>query len=166
MNKADRKETPAEMYVLLAPSFLLVGVIEVVSIAFRPVSLSFRLFGNVFGGENLLTSMTGLAPYIVPIPFYFYEVLVGVVQALIFTLLVAIYIGLMTNHDEEAHYISKSFQRSGPCLNPWTTQKTLNTKLTNPYYVRYPRRNYSSDSRSSSRYCSAYPHWPLRSEGL
>lgn len=102
-NKADKKETPAAIYIMLIPIFLLVGVIEVVSIAFRPVSLSFRLFGNVFGGENLLTSMTGMAPYIVPIPFYFYEVLVGVVQALIFTLLVAIYIGLMTNHDEEAH---------------------------------------------------------------
>ncbi|ADE55123.1 F0F1 ATP synthase subunit A [Coraliomargarita akajimensis] len=100
-NKADKKETPAAIYFLLMPIFLLVGVIEIVSIAFRPVSLSFRLFGNVFGGENLLTSMTGLAPYIVPIPFYFYEVLVGVVQALIFTLLVAIYIGLMTNHDED-----------------------------------------------------------------
>ncbi|MFW2479947.1 MAG: F0F1 ATP synthase subunit A [Lentimonas sp.] len=102
-NKADKKETPKVIYLILAPIFLMVGVIEVVSIAFRPISLSFRLFGNVFGGENLLTSMTGMAPYIVPIPFYLYEVLVGVVQALIFTLLVAIYIGLMTNHDEEAH---------------------------------------------------------------
>ena len=102
-NKADKKETPKAIYLILAPIFLMVGLIEVVSIAFRPISLSFRLFGNVFGGENLLTSMTGMAPYIVPIPFYLYEVLVGVVQALIFTLLVAIYIGLMTNHDEEAH---------------------------------------------------------------
>ncbi len=102
-NKADKKETPTAVYLLLIPIFLMVGLIEIVSIAFRPVSLSFRLYGNVFGGENLLTSMTGMAPYIVPIPFYFYEVLVGVVQALIFTLLVAIYIGLMTNHDEEAH---------------------------------------------------------------
>lgn len=102
-NKADKKETPKAIYIILAPIFLMVGVIEIVSIAFRPVSLSFRLFGNVFGGENLLTSMTGMKPYIVPIPFYLYEVLVGVVQALIFTLLVAIYIGLMTNHDEEAH---------------------------------------------------------------
>ena len=100
-NKADKKETPAPIYMMLAPIFLMVGVIEIVSICFRPVSLSFRLFGNVFGGENLLTSMTGMAPYLVPIPFYFYEVLVGVVQALIFTLLVAIYIGLMTNHDED-----------------------------------------------------------------
>jgi F-type H+-transporting ATPase subunit a len=102
-NKADKKETPKAIYLTLAPIFLMVGLIEVVSIAFRPISLSFRLFGNVFGGENLLTSMTGMAPYLVPIPFYLYEVLVGVVQALIFTLLVAIYIGLMTNHDEEAH---------------------------------------------------------------
>lgn len=100
-NKADKKETPKLVYILLIPIFLMVGVIEMVSIAFRPVSLSFRLYGNVFGGENLLTSMTGMAPYLVPIPFYFYEVLVGVVQALIFTLLVAIYIGLMTNHDED-----------------------------------------------------------------
>lgn len=100
-NKADKKETPALIYVLLIPVFLMVGVIEVISIAFRPVSLSFRLYGNVFGGENLITSMTGMAPFIVPIPFYFYEVLVGVVQALIFTLLVAIYIGLITNHDED-----------------------------------------------------------------
>ena len=100
-NKADKKETPTAIYIMLIPIFLLVGLIEMVSIAFRPVSLSFRLYGNVFGGENLLTSMTGMAPYIVPIPFYLYEVLVGVVQALIFTLLVAIYIGLLTNHDEE-----------------------------------------------------------------
>jgi len=102
-NKADKKETPTPIYILLIPIFLMVGFIEVVSIAFRPISLSFRLFGNVFGGENLLTSMTGMAPFIAPIPFYFYEVLVGVVQALIFTLLVAIYIGLMTNHEEESH---------------------------------------------------------------
>ena len=72
-----------------------------VSIAFRPVSLSFRLYGNVYGGENLLTSMTALAPWAVPVPFYFYEILVGVVQALIFTLLIAIYIGLITNHGED-----------------------------------------------------------------
>ncbi len=100
-NKADKKETPTGIYLMLTPIFLMVGFIEIISITFRPVSLSFRLYGNVFGGENLLTSMTGMAPYIVPIPFYLYEVLVGVVQALIFTLLVAIYIGLMTNHDED-----------------------------------------------------------------
>ncbi|MEM6772973.1 MAG: F0F1 ATP synthase subunit A, partial [Bacteroidota bacterium] len=100
-NKADRNETPKAVYLLLFPIFFGVGLIEVVSIMFRPVSLSFRLYGNVFGGENLLVSMTNIAPYVVPTIFYFYEVLVGVVQALIFTLLVAIYVGLMTNHDED-----------------------------------------------------------------
>lgn len=100
-NKADKKETPTAIYILLIPIFLMVGFIEIISIAFRPVSLSFRLYGNVFGGENLITSMTGMAPFIVPIPFYFYEVLVGIVQALIFTLLVAIYIGLIANHEED-----------------------------------------------------------------
>lgn len=100
-NKADKKETPYLIYLMLFPIFIGVGLIEMVSIAFRPVSLSFRLFGNVFGGENLLSSMTGIAPYIIPVPFYFYEVLVGVVQALIFTLLVAIYVGLITNHEED-----------------------------------------------------------------
>lgn len=100
-NKAEKKETPKAIYLLLIPIFIGVGLIEMVSIAFRPVSLSFRLYGNVFGGENLLTSMTGLVPYVVPTIFYLYEVLVGAVQALIFTLLVAIYIGLMTNHDED-----------------------------------------------------------------
>lgn len=100
-NKADKKDTPKAIYVMLTPIFLMVGVIEIVSIAFRPVSLSFRLYGNVYGGENLLASMTGIVPYVIPSIFYFYEVLVGVVQALIFTLLTAIYIGLMTNHDED-----------------------------------------------------------------
>ena len=100
-NKADKNETPKVIYIMLIPIFFLVGIIELISIALRPVSLSFRLFGNVYGGENLLTSMTSLAPYFLPIPFYFYEILVGGVQALIFTLLVAIYIGLITNHDED-----------------------------------------------------------------
>ena len=74
-----------------------------ISIIFRPVSLSFRLFGNVFGGENLLTNMTGIVPYIVPVPFYFLETLIGLVQALVFTLLTAVYIGLICNHGEEHH---------------------------------------------------------------
>ncbi|CAI8292961.1 MAG: ATP synthase subunit a [Opitutia bacterium UBA7350] len=100
-NKADKKETPSAIYAFLIPIFLGVGLIEIVSICFRPISLSFRLYGNVYGGESLLTSMTAKAPFVVPAVFYFYEVLVGVVQALIFTMLVAIYIGLMTNHDED-----------------------------------------------------------------
>lgn len=103
-NKADRKEIPTVIYFLLFPIFFMVGLIEVVSILFRPVSLSFRLFGNVFGGENLLANMTELASWVVPVPFYFLELLIGAVQALVFTLLTAVYIGLICNHgDDEEH---------------------------------------------------------------
>ncbi|MFW6354577.1 MAG: F0F1 ATP synthase subunit A, partial [Verrucomicrobiota bacterium] len=100
-NKADKEDVGVGMYVLLFPIFIGVGFIEVVSILFRPVSLSFRLYGNVFGGENLLANMTGLAPYVVPVPFYFLETLIGLVQALVFTLLTAVYIGLICNHGDE-----------------------------------------------------------------
>lgn len=102
----------------LAPIFFFVGIIEVVSILFRPVSLSLRLFGNVFAGENLLSSMitlgrelglptwvAAIASVTIPIPFYFLEILVGVLQALVFMLLCAVYIQLATTHGdaEEEH---------------------------------------------------------------
>lgn len=93
-NKADRKEIGGGMYLLLSLIFLVVGLIEVVSILIRPFTLSVRLFGNVFGGENLLHS-TGFV-----FPFYFLELLVGCVQGLVFILLFSVYIGLICNHDE------------------------------------------------------------------
>ena len=102
-NKADRKDVGTLIWIVLWPVFILVGFIEVVSIVFRPVSLSFRLYGNVFGGENLLTNMTGLVGWVVPVPFYFLELLIGLVQALVFTLLTAVYIGLICNHGDEEH---------------------------------------------------------------
>jgi F-type H+-transporting ATPase subunit a len=90
--------------------FSLVGVLEVVSIAFRPVSLSFRLYGNVFAGENMLESMAMLVPqlaFLIPVPFYFMELLVGIVQALVFMLLTAVFTLLICTHDEshdKAHH--------------------------------------------------------------
>ncbi len=106
-NKASKSETPIAIYYLLIPIFLMVGVIEMISIAFRPVSLSLRLYGNMFGGENLLMSMSDFFAWIVPIPFYFFEFMVGIIQASIFIMLIAIYIGLICNHEggegEEAH---------------------------------------------------------------
>lgn len=103
-NKADAGEVPKVIYLLLFPIFFFVGLVEVVSILFRPVSLSFRLFGNIFGGENLLANMTELAGWIVPVPFYFLELLIGIVQALVFTLLTAVYIGLICNHESEGEH--------------------------------------------------------------
>ncbi len=102
-NKADKSEVPALIYYPLFLVFFAVGLIEIISIAFRPISLSFRLFGNVFGGENLLHSMSAITPWILPVPFYFLELLIGFVQALVFTLLVSVYIGLICNHGDEPH---------------------------------------------------------------
>lgn len=97
---------------VLVPIFLFVGVIEIISIVFRPVSLSLRLFGNLFAGESLLHSMavlgkdwgpvlSFLSKIVLPLPFYFLELLVGVLQATVFTLLCAVYIQLSTSHEEE-----------------------------------------------------------------
>lgn len=102
-NKADKKQVPFLIFIFLSVIFLLVGVIEVISIMFRPVSLSFRLFGNVFGGESLLHGMLHLFPWGLPIPFYVLELIIGAVQALVFTLLVAVYIGLICNHGDGEH---------------------------------------------------------------
>lgn len=103
-NKADKSEVPAVIYYPLFLVFLAVGVIEVISIAFRPISLSLRLYGNVFGGESLMHAMSGMQKWGLPAPFYFLELLIGFVQAFVFTLLVAVYIGLICNHgDDHAH---------------------------------------------------------------
>ena len=88
-----------------------VGLIEVVSILVRPVSLSFRLFGNSFAGENILEAMQNIVPWlgpILPIPFYFLELLIGLVQALVFTLLTSIYLLLICEHEEEPGEAAKA----------------------------------------------------------
>lgn len=94
-NKADKKETPGWLYPILSLVFLVVGFIEVFSISIRPFTLSVRLFGNVFGGENLLHG-TSFFPI-----FYFMELLVGLIQATVFTLLSAVYVGLICNHGDD-----------------------------------------------------------------
>ena len=71
---------------------------------FRPISLSFRLYGNIFAGENMLEAMATLVPgfgWLLPIPFYFMELLVGIVQALVFMLLTAVFTLLICQHEEE-----------------------------------------------------------------
>ncbi len=97
-NKADKKEVGAGMWFALWPIFFMVGVIEVVSICIRPFTLSVRLFGNIFGGENLLHQT-----HFFPI-FYFLELMVGFVQPLVFILLFSVYIGLICNHGEDEHH--------------------------------------------------------------
>ena len=85
--------------------FFAAGCLEIISILFRPISLSFRLYGNVFAGENMLETMATIVPglgWLLPIPFYFMELLVGLVQALVFMLLTAVFTLLICQHDEPA----------------------------------------------------------------
>lgn len=112
-NKADRKETPAVIYYPLFLIFIGAGLIEIISIVFRPVSLSFRLFGNIYGGENLLHAMTNIEKWGLPSMFYFLELLIGFVQAFVFTLLVSVYIGLICNHGDEHHDDAHGHAESG-----------------------------------------------------
>src|SRR5438874_6029220 len=101
-------ETSGVLKILMVVVFFLVGCLEIISILFRPVSLSFRLFGNIFAGESILDAMSHMVPalaWLIPIPFYFLEILVGFVQALVFMLLTAIFTLLIAQHGpgEEAH---------------------------------------------------------------
>ncbi|HET7871067.1 MAG TPA: F0F1 ATP synthase subunit A [Terriglobales bacterium] len=101
---APKGDTEGPLRLLMIVVFFAAGCLEVVSILFRPVSLSFRLYGNIFAGENLLESMSRLVPgfgWLVPIPFYFLELLMGLVQALVFMLLTAVFTMLMCQHESE-----------------------------------------------------------------
>ena len=88
--------------VLVAPITFFVGLIEIVGEFAKVASLSFRLFGNVFAGEVLLVSMAALVAYIVPIPFMFLELLVGIIQALIFSILTVVYFTIAASDHEPA----------------------------------------------------------------
>jgi F-type H+-transporting ATPase subunit a len=95
-------ETSGILKFLMIFIFFIVGWLEVVSILFRPISLSFRLFGNIFAGETMLEAMSHLVPslaWLIPIPFYFLELLVGFVQALVFMLLTAVFTLLIAQHE-------------------------------------------------------------------
>lgn len=106
---APKGDFKGPMLALMIPIFLFVGGLEVISILIRPVALSFRLFGNIYGGEQTLESLMALVPekiaFLPALPFYFMELLVGLVQALVFTLLSAVFLRLICDHDhaEEEH---------------------------------------------------------------
>jgi len=101
---APKGDTAGLMKWVMVVVFFAAGCLEIVSILFRPVSLSFRLYGNIFAGENMLEAMATMVPglgWLLPVPFYFLEVLVGLVQALVFMLLTAVFTLLICQHEEE-----------------------------------------------------------------
>jgi F-type H+-transporting ATPase subunit a len=100
---APKGVTTGALKVLMIVVFFAAGCLEVVSILFRPISLSFRLYGNVFAGETMLETMAAIPRigWLVQVPFYFLELLVGLVQALVFMLLTAVFTLLICQHHDE-----------------------------------------------------------------
>jgi F-type H+-transporting ATPase subunit a len=83
---------------LLAPLML---PIEVISHFSRPLSLSMRLFGNIFAEELLILIMASILPFLLPLPFMLIAIITAIVQAYVFVLLSCIYIAGAVAHEEE-----------------------------------------------------------------
>ena len=79
-----------------------VGLLELVAEVAKIISFSFRLFGNIFAGEVLLIVMLFLVPYIVPLPFLFLEIFVGLIQAVVFSMLTLVFMKMAVT-DHTAH---------------------------------------------------------------
>ncbi|MFA6106390.1 MAG: FoF1 ATP synthase subunit a [Patescibacteria group bacterium] len=86
--------------IIVNPIKAFVGLIEIVGEAAKIASLSFRLFGNIFAGEVLLASMAAILAFGLPVPFMFLEVVVGLIQALIFSMLILAYLTMNTIQEE------------------------------------------------------------------
>lgn len=89
--------------IIVAPITFFVGLIEIIGEIAKVASLSFRLFGNVFAGEVLLASMSALVAIGIPIPFLFLEILVGGIQALIFSMLTLVYFTIASHDHSDEH---------------------------------------------------------------
>ena len=85
---------------IVNPIKVFVGLLEIIGELAKVASLSFRLFGNIFAGEVLVASMVAILAIGLPVPFMFLEILVGLVQALIFAMLILTYLTMMTSAEE------------------------------------------------------------------
>ncbi|MCC6643899.1 F0F1 ATP synthase subunit A [Candidatus Peregrinibacteria bacterium] len=81
-----------------------VGLLHIISELVRPVALSLRLFGNIFGGEIVLVVAFLLVRGLVPVPFMMLEFVVGLIQAFVFSTLFLTFTVLNTAHAEEEHH--------------------------------------------------------------
>lgn len=91
--------------ILVAVIEFFVGLIEIFSEIAKMVSLSLRLYGNVFAGEVLLTVIAGLISFFVPLPFIALELIVGLIQAVVFSMLTLVYLNMATQ--EHGHETSE-----------------------------------------------------------
>lgn len=85
------------------PMAFVMGILEILSETSKVISFAFRLFGNIFAGEVLLAVLAFLMPFIVPLPFLMMELFVGFIQALVFSMLTAVFLNVAVSHGEAAH---------------------------------------------------------------
>jgi len=90
-------------YFSINPINLFVGILELVSVLTSLVSLSFRLFGNIYAGEVVLTVVSSIFAFAVPLPFLALEIIVGGVQALVFSMLTMVNMSILTTPHESSH---------------------------------------------------------------
>lgn len=89
------------------PIHFFLGILELVSELSKVVSFAFRLFGNIFAGEVLLAVMAFLMPFIVPLPFLTMELFVGFIQALVFSMLTAVFLSVAVSHGEHEKHLAE-----------------------------------------------------------
>lgn len=95
-----RKVLKEPSVLIVNPIKVFVGLLEIIGELAKVASLSFRLFGNIFAGEVLIASMAAILAFGLPVPFLFLEVMVGVIQALIFAMLILTYLTMMSTEEE------------------------------------------------------------------
>lgn len=90
-------------YFSLNPINLFIGILEIISEITKVISLSFRLFGNIFAGEVVLITVSSIFAFIFPLPFLLLEVIVGMVQALVFSMLTMVFMAILTTSHKNTH---------------------------------------------------------------
>lgn len=90
-------------YFSLNPLNLFIGILEIISEITKVISLSFRLFGNIFAGEVVLLTVSSIFAFLFPLPFLLLEVIVGLVQALVFSMLTMVFMAILTIPHHEKH---------------------------------------------------------------
>lgn len=86
-----------------SPIAFFIGILEIVSEIAKMISFSFRLFGNIFAGEVLLTVIMTIAPFVAPLPFMAMELFVGFIQALVFAMLTLVFMNMAVMPHEGEH---------------------------------------------------------------
>lgn len=93
-------------YFSFNPVYLFVGILEIISEITKVISLSFRLFGNIFAGEVVLAAVASMFAFLFPLPFMALEIIVGLVQALVFSMLTMAFMAILTTPHHQTEEVS------------------------------------------------------------